>query len=104
MNNNKSPGPDGLPKEYYSIMWKEIKYDLFAVMQGITLENKLDPDFTTGQIKLLYKKGEPSMLKNWRPISLLNVDLKILTSVISTRLSKILPKTYRTTSDMCCQK
>ena len=36
------------------------------------------------------KKGDRKNLKNWRPISLLNVDYKICSKVLSLRLSKVL--------------
>lgn len=44
----------------------------------------------TGLITLLYKKGDRTDLKNWRPISLLNCDYKILAKMISSRLAHVL--------------
>ena len=41
-----------------------------------------------GHITLLYKKNDPKLLKNWRPVSLMNVDYKILSK-------SILSKTFR---------
>ena len=39
---------------------------------------------------MLYKKGDKQLLENWRPITLVNVDYKILTHVLSIRLHKVL--------------
>ena len=41
---------------------------------------------------MLYKKGDHRDLKNWRPVSLLNVDYKILAKILTNRLSNFLHK------------
>ena len=43
-------------------------------------------------IRLIYKKSDRQLLKNWSPISLLNTDYKILTTALSKRIQGILPK------------
>ena len=43
-------------------------------------------------ITLIEKKGkDSSFLENWRPISLVNVDTKIMSEVIASRIKSVLP-------------
>ena len=94
MQNNKSPGSDGITIEFYKIFWNEIKSYLI---------NSLNYSFNNGNLTVLQKQGIISLipkpgknletLSNWRPISLLNTDYKIATKSISNRIKKILPST-----------
>ncbi len=55
-------------------------------------KNKLTPSFRTGILKLIPKKGDPSKLTNWRPISLLSCMYKVLSRALNNRL--MLAKDY----------
>ncbi|TBU26613.1 Endonuclease/exonuclease/phosphatase [Dichomitus squalens] len=48
--------------------------------------------FADGWMAPLYKKGEKSRVVNYRPITLLNTDYKLLTKILATRLSKVAPE------------
>jgi hypothetical protein len=50
---------------------------------------RLSPSFLTSSIKLIPKKGDVTLIKNWRPISLLNVGYKIISKAINNRLKKV---------------
>ena len=91
MKNNKSPGPDGLITEFYKFYWKDIGQDLLEVFQYSFNEKNLPQSQYLAVIRLLFKKGQREDLKNWRPISLLNVDVKILTKLLAERLIRVLP-------------
>ena len=52
--------------------------------------NSAPDSICTSYITLLYKKGDHEDLRNWRPISLLNVDYKILTRILASRLQSVM--------------
>ena len=92
LKNGKSPGSDGFPPEFYKMFWKNIQ-SLVTDSLLYAIQNKeLSIDQRRGILKLIVKKDKnPCFLKNWRPISLLNTDYKILAQIFSLRLQKILP-------------
>ena len=91
LNLNKSPGPDGLPVEFYKCVWDLLGPLLLRVANQCFQSNSLCDSMKGSVTRLLFKKrGDRRDLKNWRPISLLNVDYKIISKVITTRLSCVL--------------
>ena len=92
MKNNKSPGPDGFTTEFFKFFFIDI---------GQFLRRSFNESFTSGSLPItqyqgvitcIPKEGKPKQfLKNWRPISLLNVTYKILSSCIASRIKKVLP-------------
>lgn len=91
MDNGKTPGPDGLAKEFYVAYYNLIKSDLQEVLNNSYLFGGICQTWSDGTTTMVYKKGSPQELKNWRPITLLNTDYKILTAILSARLTPILP-------------
>ena len=90
LNTRKSPGSDGLPSEFF-VCFKEqlapLLLDLYRQMQS----TQSTPDsLTTGIITLIYKKGDKDQIRNYRPISLLNTDYKILTKILANRLKTVI--------------
>ena len=82
MNKNKSPGIDGLTVEFFTQFWDILKTPFLKVVKSIQNEKQLSRSMRKGIISLFYKKkGDKTNLKNVRPISLLNVDYKIISSV-----------------------
>ena len=62
---------------------------------------ELMPEFMhQALISLLFKKEDPELLKNWRPISLLNTDYKIITKVLVNRVKPVMPTIIH--PDQCC--
>ena len=92
MENNKSPGNDGLSKEFYECFWDEVKKPFLASIHKAFLNQELSTSQKQAVIKMLEKKDKDKrFIKNWRPISLLNTDMKIISKVLSTRIKSVLP-------------
>ena len=90
--NNKSPGNDGLTKEFYEIFWKILCKPLLDCYRYSLEVGELSNSQRQAIITLLEKKGKDrSYLVNWRPISLLNFDYKLLTKVLANRVKKVIP-------------
>jgi hypothetical protein len=92
MKLNKSPGLDGLTVEFYRVFWNKFKYTLTDILNKGNDEQCLTYSESTSILTLLIKKGDHLNPDNYRPISLLNVDLKILSYVLTQRLKNLLPK------------
>jgi hypothetical protein len=96
----KTPGSDGLPKEFYLSFWDLLKED-FVEMANYCFSVELMPEsMRQALISLLFKKEDPELLKNWRPISLLNTDYKIITKVLVNRVKPVMPTIIH--PDQCC--
>ena len=93
MNNNKSPGSDGITTEFYKIFWPNIKTYLVESLNYSYQTESLSELQTQSIISLLPKKDKDVLdINNWRPVSLLNVDYKIATKTIANRIKGFLHK------------
>ena len=91
LSNNKTPGSDGFPPELYKFFWSDLKYFLYDSLQYSFSKNELSIEQKRGIISLTPKKSKDRLfLKNWRPITLLNTDYKILAKLLALRLSTLL--------------
>ena len=90
--NGKSPGNDGLTAEFYKTFWDLLGQQLTDSLNYSYLHGELSNTQKQAIIKLIEKKERGRRyIKNWRPISLLNVDVKIASRAIALRLEKVLP-------------
>ena len=93
MSNNKTPGLDGFPAEFYKFFWSDLKQILVDSFNYAFEKGELSLDQKRGLITLIPKKNKNRLLiKNWRPIALLPVDYKILAKTLANRLKKVIDK------------
>ena len=91
MKKGKTPGSDGLTVAWYKCFWDLIKQTVFeAICEGIQ-QKELHSSARRGIITLIPKaQKDPRKLKNLRPISLLNIDFKLLEKVLANRIKLVI--------------
>ncbi|CAM5165421.1 unnamed protein product [Eretmochelys imbricata] len=87
---NKSPGMDGLTVEFYRAFWDILGPDLVTVWAESLQSGVLPLSCRRAVLALLPKKGDLRDLRNWRPVSLLSTDYKIVAKAISLRLGSVM--------------
>ena len=91
LQKGKSPGPDGLPAEFYQVFWDKAKYMYLAFINAVK-QTCFPASKNVSITTLIYKeKGEKCSLMYYRPIALMNDDVKILKKLLSMRLNLVLP-------------
>ena len=90
MQKGKAPGPDALPAEFYQQFEGLIIGPLFQTIEESLAQGSLTEELREGVVLLLYKKGDPREIRNYRPITLLNVDYKIMAHALVARLKAVI--------------
>lgn len=92
MQNGKSPGPDGYPSEFFKKFANELAPILLSVYEESFNSGSLPETMRQAVISLIHKKGKNILeCSSFRPISLLNVDSKLLAKMLALRLENVLP-------------
>ena len=91
IENDNSPGNDGLTKEFYVTFWEDIKATFISSLEQAKDRKELSISQRQAITKLTEKKNrDKRYIKNWRPISLLNVDMKTLSKAHAKRSKEVL--------------
>ena len=91
LNKDSSPGYDGLTMEFYETFFDDIKLTLFEYYNFCFNLEKLSESTQIGLISLVHKGKSLSReeVGNWRPITLSNIDYKIIAKLLSNRLKSV---------------
>ena len=91
---DSAPGPDGITYSFYKYTWP-ISGGLIVNSWNEALKNlELGNESRISTLTLLPKDGKDlNEIKNWRPITLSNCDLKLITKTLMGRLTEVLEST-----------
>lgn len=98
---NRAPGMDGIPIEFYKMFWPQLKNIFMKIVSQFEQTGELPSSMKKIVIKHLPKNGDRNLLKNWRPISLMNSDYKILSRVYSKKIASVIDKLLTSDQSYC---
>lgn len=88
----KKPGPEGIQTEILKTASNMLARPLTALFNMVLFTGRIPKQWEKSDIILLYKKGDPMNISNYRPISLLSCRYKLFTSILLSRIKPQIDK------------
>ena len=91
VSKQSSPGSDGFGYAflYHLFRFPPLQNLVVQVFNEALLQQVFPPSWRDIRVRLLPKKGDLTLLRNWRPISLINCDSKIFTRILNSRIKHL---------------
>ena len=91
MGNNKSPRNNGFTKEFYLAFFNDLNQYLVDSLNFSLVNGEFSSSQKQAVITLIEKKDrDKRILKNWRPISLINIDVKLASKALALRVRNVM--------------
>ena len=101
--NNKSPGNDEMPIEFYKSCWELISDPFMECVRECFNHGEMSSSQRKAIITLIEKQHKDrTLIENWRPISLINVDAKIISKVICFKIKESSTSLSLSNEIFCC--
>lgn len=98
---NRASGMDGLPIEFYKFFWDDIKTLLTKLIKNFQQTGELPLSMKKIVVTPIPKPGDRTELKNWRPISLMNCDYKIITRIFGRKIADVISSLLTSDQSYC---
>jgi len=84
---NKAPGANGISHDLFKTMWETIKDDLLEIINHMYIDGKISDNQKHGLIICVPKKPRPTRPEDFRHLTLLSADLKLMAPILANRVS-----------------
>lgn len=91
-NSDKAPGPDGMNARVLTKLWSTLKRDMMNTIKCFMKHGKLRGGMNSSFISLIPEVKSHILIKDFRPISLINCSLKVLSKLLTNRILSVMDK------------
>jgi hypothetical protein len=89
---NTAPGCDNISHDFYKVTWEMNKEDTLTIINQMYVDGMITETQKRGMLVCTPKTPNPRRPEEYRPLTLLNADCKLLTRILATRLKPWLNK------------